>query len=342
MQRRLVHSFLLAQSENEHEELRSCAACQDSTRRRRASGPGPAPTFAAAYSLLRSPAPRAEAPQGRPYDSCGRRRAPPARFRPAPRPPPCVIHSSWFRRAGHPRKEVGERWPARRLGGSWSRSMTWSKASSTATGARGSDSCHDLRHSYATWGRRPGIKAETMGDQLHASVVLTLDVYSHARIGEADAEALHAAFLRVGLPVDPAGLCRRGAGGHRQGGRASLSDGGEPEAGRPLGAGSAGAPGGAAGLAGSGRARTRRGDACGCRRSSRRGPSVCSSRRTAPAKRRCWSATPGRRQAAEPGFWNPNWNPKRVASVRKLLTTLVSRLGLEPRTLCLKGRCSTA
>lgn len=42
-------------------------------------------------------------------------------------------------------------------------------------------SWHDLRHTYATWGRRAGIKPETMRDQLgHSSVLMTLDVYSHA------------------------------------------------------------------------------------------------------------------------------------------------------------------
>ena len=43
-------------------------------------------------------------------------------------------------------------------------------------------SWHDLRHTYTTWGRRAGIKAETMRDQLgHSSVLMTLDVYSHAQ-----------------------------------------------------------------------------------------------------------------------------------------------------------------
>jgi len=42
-------------------------------------------------------------------------------------------------------------------------------------------SWHDLRHTYATWGRLAGIKAEALRDQLgHASVLMTLDVYSHA------------------------------------------------------------------------------------------------------------------------------------------------------------------
>ena len=49
-------------------------------------------------------------------------------------------------------------------------------------------SWHDLRHTYTTWGRRAGVKAETMRDQLgHSSVTMTLDIYSHAqdRAGEA-------------------------------------------------------------------------------------------------------------------------------------------------------------
>lgn len=41
-------------------------------------------------------------------------------------------------------------------------------------------SWHDLRHTYTTWGRKAGIQAESMRDQLgHASVLMTLDVYSH-------------------------------------------------------------------------------------------------------------------------------------------------------------------
>jgi integrase len=49
-------------------------------------------------------------------------------------------------------------------------------------------SWHDLRHTYTTWGRLAGIKAETLRDQLgHSSVLTTLDIYSHAqdRSGEA-------------------------------------------------------------------------------------------------------------------------------------------------------------
>ncbi len=43
-------------------------------------------------------------------------------------------------------------------------------------------SWHDLRHTYTTWGRLAGMKAETMREQLgHSSVLMTLDVYSHAQ-----------------------------------------------------------------------------------------------------------------------------------------------------------------
>ncbi len=49
-------------------------------------------------------------------------------------------------------------------------------------------SWHDLRHTYTTWGRLAGIKAETMRDQLgHSSVLMTLDVYSHAQDRRAEA-----------------------------------------------------------------------------------------------------------------------------------------------------------
>ena len=45
-------------------------------------------------------------------------------------------------------------------------------------------SMHDLRHSHTTWGRKAGVSAETMRDQLgHASVKTTLDIYSHATDG---------------------------------------------------------------------------------------------------------------------------------------------------------------
>ena len=49
-------------------------------------------------------------------------------------------------------------------------------------------SWHDLRHTYTTWGRSAGIKAETLRDQLgHSSVMTTLDIYSHAQDRTADA-----------------------------------------------------------------------------------------------------------------------------------------------------------
>ena len=49
-------------------------------------------------------------------------------------------------------------------------------------------SWHDLRHTYTTWGELAGIKAETMRDQLgHSSVLMTLDVYSHAQDRRAEA-----------------------------------------------------------------------------------------------------------------------------------------------------------
>ena len=49
-------------------------------------------------------------------------------------------------------------------------------------------SWHDLRHTYTTWGRRAGVKAEAMRDQLgHSSVLMTLDVYSHTEDRESEA-----------------------------------------------------------------------------------------------------------------------------------------------------------
>jgi integrase len=46
-------------------------------------------------------------------------------------------------------------------------------------------SWHDLRHTYTTWGRLAGMKPEIMRDQLgHASVLMTLDVYSHVNQSE--------------------------------------------------------------------------------------------------------------------------------------------------------------
>ncbi len=50
-------------------------------------------------------------------------------------------------------------------------------------------SWHDLRHTYTTWGRLAGVKPEIMRDQLgHASVLMTLDVYSHVNQTEERAD----------------------------------------------------------------------------------------------------------------------------------------------------------
>ena len=52
-------------------------------------------------------------------------------------------------------------------------------------------SWHDLRHTYTTWGRRAGVRAEAMRDQLgHASVTTTLDIYSHVDDSDRVAEAI--------------------------------------------------------------------------------------------------------------------------------------------------------
>jgi len=52
-------------------------------------------------------------------------------------------------------------------------------------------SWHDLRHTYTTWGRRAGVKAESMRDQLgHSSVKTTLDIYSHIDSRDGVAEAI--------------------------------------------------------------------------------------------------------------------------------------------------------
>ena len=41
-------------------------------------------------------------------------------------------------------------------------------------------SWHDFRHAYTTWGRKAGVEAEVMRDQVgHTSVLMTQDVYSH-------------------------------------------------------------------------------------------------------------------------------------------------------------------
>jgi integrase len=50
-------------------------------------------------------------------------------------------------------------------------------------------SWHDLRHSFTTWGRLAGLKAESLRDMLgHSSVQITLDVYSHASQAERASE----------------------------------------------------------------------------------------------------------------------------------------------------------
>jgi integrase len=49
-------------------------------------------------------------------------------------------------------------------------------------------SWHDFRHTYTTWGRKAGVKAEVMRDQLgHESVQVTLDIYSHIDDRETEA-----------------------------------------------------------------------------------------------------------------------------------------------------------
>ena len=54
-------------------------------------------------------------------------------------------------------------------------------------------SWHDFRHTFTTWGRRAGVKAETMRDQLgHSSVQITLDIYSHVDAEDADAGQIEA------------------------------------------------------------------------------------------------------------------------------------------------------
>lgn len=46
-------------------------------------------------------------------------------------------------------------------------------------------SWHTFRHAYTTWGRKAGVEAEVMRDQVgHTSVLMTQDVYSHLEDGE--------------------------------------------------------------------------------------------------------------------------------------------------------------
>ena len=61
----------------------------------------------------------------------------------------------------------------------------------------GSIGWHDLRHTFTTWGRLAGMKAETLRDQLgHSSVLTTLDIYSHAQ-----AEAKRMEEYAAAVPV---------------------------------------------------------------------------------------------------------------------------------------------
>ena len=54
-------------------------------------------------------------------------------------------------------------------------------------------SWHDFRHTYATWSRRVGLRAEALRAQLgHASIQTTLDIYSHADEAEGFADLLEA------------------------------------------------------------------------------------------------------------------------------------------------------
>ena len=64
-------------------------------------------------------------------------------------------------------------------------------------------SWHDLRHTYTTWGRLAGIKAESLRDQLgHSSVLMTLDVYSHAA-GERSLDAARIEEFAAQKPQRP-------------------------------------------------------------------------------------------------------------------------------------------
>ena len=59
-------------------------------------------------------------------------------------------------------------------------------------------SWHDLRHTYTTWGREAGVKAEVMRDQLgHGSVQVTLDIYSHVDDRETEARQVEEYALAV-------------------------------------------------------------------------------------------------------------------------------------------------
>ena len=59
-------------------------------------------------------------------------------------------------------------------------------------------SWHDFRHAYTTWGRKAGVEAEVMRDQLgHESVQVTLDIYSHIDDREAQARQVEDYALAV-------------------------------------------------------------------------------------------------------------------------------------------------
>ena len=52
-------------------------------------------------------------------------------------------------------------------------------------------SWHDFRHAYTTWGRRAGVEAEVMRDQVgHSSVLMTQDIYTHLDHREEAAEKI--------------------------------------------------------------------------------------------------------------------------------------------------------
>ena len=59
-------------------------------------------------------------------------------------------------------------------------------------------SWHDFRHAYTTWGRKAGVRAEVMRDQLgHQSVQVTLDIYAHIDDREAQAIQVEKYVLAV-------------------------------------------------------------------------------------------------------------------------------------------------
>ena len=65
-------------------------------------------------------------------------------------------------------------------------------------------SWHDLRHTYTTWGRKAGVKAEVTRDQPgHVSVQVTLDLYSHADDKQAEAGLIEGSALAgIGTPAE--------------------------------------------------------------------------------------------------------------------------------------------